>query len=280
MSRKIGSAHARHEDCRNGPFKWVLLSFVTICLAVPPFHIECQERKVSVHIIGVVHSGNPKVDHKTLIQKIEGFRPDIVFWEQSEPFKRVFGLMTAFALRIARPPVEQLALQQLSRRHPVIPILGFDTVFSSKKAFVKQWETRDQLFHDALYMSKMSQEDSIAYAGYVSLHNRYMDTLLNGSLDEINMPEVYTMQRPISEMESKSILPLGEKYISDKGLVDAFRQQTAFDKARESYMASFLKRHLVGKGVSTAVVMTGVSHKYFLAQELSAVGHLIIHPGE
>lgn len=233
---------------------------------------------MSVYVIGVVHQGNRKINHGVLTRKLEDIQPDIVFWEQSEPFKRVFGLMTAFALRIARPPVEQLALQQFSRRHPTVPILGYDTVFSSKKAFVKQWERLDQTFHDALFLSRKTQQDSIDYAGYVSLHNRFMDTLLIGSLDEINMPGVYMMQRSISEMETMRILPLGEKYISDKGLMDAYSQQTAFGHARESYMASCLKMHLSKNRVRTAVVMTGAAHKHFLVQELSIDSDSIFHP--
>jgi hypothetical protein len=48
-----------------------------------------------VLIIGVIHTGNEQFGYRELAAELERLRPDLILWEQSESFKRVFGIRTA-----------------------------------------------------------------------------------------------------------------------------------------------------------------------------------------
>jgi hypothetical protein len=88
---------------------------------------QSSSAKTAVLIIGTVHSGNRHITPKTLGKVLSDFNPDIDLIEQDEDFKPVFGLFAAYWLRIARPPMEQLAEQRFYRKNKHIPILACKT---------------------------------------------------------------------------------------------------------------------------------------------------------
>jgi hypothetical protein len=249
-----------------------------------------NEKQTEILIIGVNHSRTQKINYNKLYQLLEKNKPDLILWEQSEDFKSVFGLRTAYRLKIFSPGTEQLALQVFNKKNRLIPILGFDTSFSSRKNNVKESISRkkyskeergsrknyikesiriDDTFFTKLYQIKLNNEDSLKYRSYVNLHNNYVDDIFNKSLEEINLPVIYYKSKKMEEMESNIIIPLASKYMIDSITLNEYISDLNFGKARNSFMVqNILDIAFTHKG-KRIIVLTGLSHKYFLIDELN-----------
>jgi hypothetical protein len=249
-----------------------------------------NEKQNEILIIGVNHSRTKKINYNKLYQLLEKNNPDLILWEQSEDFKSVFGLRTAYRLKIFSNGTEQLALQVFNKKNRLIPILGFDTAFSSRKNDIKESVSRknyskeervskknyikesiriDDTFFTKLYQSKLNNEDSLKYRTYVNLHNNYVDDIFNKSLEEINLPVIYNKSKEMEEMESNIIIPLATKYMTDSIALNEYITDLNFGKARNSYMAQKVLDIASAQQGKRIIVLTGLSHKYFLIDELN-----------
>ena len=216
-----------------------------------------NEKQTEILIIGVNHSRTKKINYNKLYQLLEKNKPDLILWEQSEDFISVFGLRTAYRLKIISGGTEQLALQVYNKKNRLIPILGFDTSFSSrkndinenisrkhyskeeriaKKNYVKESIRINDTFFTKLYQSKLNNEDSLKYRAYADLHNNYIDDIYNKSLEEINLPVIYYKSKKMEEMESNVIVPLARKYMIDSITLNEYISDLNFGKARNSFM--------------------------------------------
>ena len=249
-----------------------------------------SEKLTEILIIGVNHNKTKKINYNKLYQLLEKNKPDLILWEQSEDFERVFGLRTAYRLKIFSNATEQLALQVFNKKNKLIPILGFDTSFSSsinikkvdissnqyskeeriaKKNYIKESIRIDDTFFTKLYQSKLNNEDSLKYRAYADLHNNYIDDIYNKSLEEINLPVIYYKSKKMEEMESNIIIPLARKYMIDSITLNEYISDLNFGKARNSFMVqNILDIAFTHKG-KRIIVLTGLSHKYFLIDELN-----------
>jgi hypothetical protein len=79
-----------------------------------------NENQTELLIIGVNHSRTKKINYNKLYQLLEENKPDLILWEQSEGFKSVFGLRTAYRLKIFSIGTEQLALQVFKKKNKTI----------------------------------------------------------------------------------------------------------------------------------------------------------------
>lgn len=226
------------------------------------------EKKTEIQIIGVVHSGNKNINYKVLSNFLVEQNPDIILWEQEDEFKRVFGLLTAYRLKFARPPVEQMALQKLTHKNKLIPILGFDTLIKSRKDYLKKIIKVDDSIHEELYHAKLSVEDSLAYDKYAKLRNETIDQYLEGTLSNINSPAIYEKEISIREMERNIIVSLADKYVNDKKLVNDFKEELSFWTARNDYMVKRILEVARNQNVKKIIVLTGLAHKYYLVDKL------------
>ena len=199
--------------------------------------------------------------------------PDIILWEQEDEFKRVFGLLTAYRLKIARPPAEQMALQKLIQKNKSITILGFDTTIKSRKDYLKKIIKIDDSIHEELYHARLTVEDSLAYDKYAKLRNETFDQYLDGTLSNINSPAVYEKEISIREMEKTIIAPLADKYVNDKILVNDFKEELSFWIARNDYMVKRILEVARNQNGKKIITLTGVAHKYYLVDKLNN------HPG-
>ena len=248
-----------------------------------------NEKQTEILIIGVNHNRTKKINYHKLYQLLEKNKPDLILWEQSEDFERVFGLRTAYRLKIFSNATEQLALQVFNKKNRLIPILGFDTSFSSsiniikettssknyskeerlsRKKYIKESIRIDDTFFTKLYQSKLNNEDSLKYRTYVDLHNNYVNDIFNKSLEEINLPVIYNKSKEIEEMESNIIIPLARKYMIDSIALNEYISDKHFGAARNKFMANKIldiASDHIGKKI---IVLTGLSHKYFLTNEL------------
>ena len=194
--------------------------------------------------------------------------PDIILWEQEDEFKRVFGLLTAYRLKIARPTVEQMALQKLTQKNKSLPILGFDTLFKSKKDYIKKSIKINDSIHEQLYHARLTVEDSLAYDKYAKLRNETLDQYLEGTLSNVNSPAVYEKEISIREMERNIIAPLADKYVYDKILVNEFKEELSFWIARNDYMVKRILEVTRNQNGKKIIVLTGLAHKYYLVDKL------------
>ena len=249
-----------------------------------------NEKQTEILIIGVNHSRTKKINYNKLYQLLENNKPDLILWEQSEDFISVFGLRTAYRLKIISGGTEQLALQVYNKKNRLIPMLGFDTSFSSsennikgsisrkhyskeeriaKKNYVKESTRINDTFFTKLYQSKLNNEDSLKYRAYADLHNNYINDVFNKSLEEINLPVVYNKAKEMEEMESNVIIPLARKYMIDSITLNEYISDLNFGKARNRYMVQkILDIAFANKG-KRIIVLTGLNHKYFLIDELN-----------
>ena len=227
------------------------------------------EKKTEIQIIGVVHSGNKKINYKALYNILVKENPDIILWEQDEDFKKVFGLLTAYRLKIAKPGVEQMALQKYNQKNKSTTILGFDTTIKSRKDYLRRIIKIDDSIHEELYKSIMSKEDSLAYDKYAKLRNEYFDQFMSGTLIDINSPAIYEKEIEIRKIENSTIAPLADKYISNKALVSQFKEELFFWVARNDYMVKKIKEISSSQKEKKVIVLTGISHKYYLVHKLN-----------
>ena len=249
-----------------------------------------SEELTEILIIGVNHSRTKKINYNKLYQLLEKNKPDLILWEQSEDFISVFGIRTGYRLKLISPGTEQLALQAFNKKNKLIPILGFDTSFSSrknnikenisrkhyskeeriaKKNYVKESIRINDTFFTTLYQSKLNNEDSLKFRAYADLSNNYIDDVYNKSLEEINLPVIYTKSKKMEEMESNVFIPLARKYMIDSITLNEYISDLNFGKARNRYMVKkVLDIASVHKG-KRIIVLTGLNHKHFLIEELN-----------
>lgn len=224
--------------------------------------------KTDLIIIGTIHTGNKKFNHKTLYNVLSILKPDIILKEYSEKYKPVFGLKTATFLKIAKPSIEQLALQTFSKRNKSTLILPYDTSFPRKK-YIKSFETISQAYHDSLYNAKKTIPDSIVYAEFISKHNNYHGFIDSSTLDRINQQDVIDKSRELYFLEDKVIFPLGKKYISDSLLMNNVKNDIRFWEDRNKYMVNAILNYSKQYAGKRIVVLTGLNHKYYLQDILS-----------
>ena len=170
-----------------------LYIFLSFLFVLPCVRAQSLASKPEILIIGTVHSGNKKITHNSLYNTLAKFQPDLILWEDEEDFKYVFGLFTAYRLKIARPPMEQLALQKYKRYHKKVPMLGFDTIIKPRKTYIKNLITTYDNFHESLGLVKMNTIDSLQYANFVRLQDDYFNQFMFSSLSFINQDSVYNL---------------------------------------------------------------------------------------
>jgi hypothetical protein len=235
---------------------------------------QSSSAKTAVLIIGTIHSGNRHITPKSLSKALNDFNPDIVLIEQDKDFKPVFGLFAAYWLRIARPPMEQLAEQRFYRKNKHIPILGYDTLIRARKEYIRKLIRIINSFHDSLHHARMDEADSLRYADYVSRYNRSYDLYMNGTLAMINTDTVYMREADLRSREESLIL-LASKYISDKQLIEDYQAEVLFWTARNDYMVKKILSVAAAHEGKRLVVITGLAHKYYLRDRLAQSSRLI-----
>jgi len=246
--------------------KFILLLFLTFTNVLTYGQEKTHETEIL--IIGTIHSGNQQFNHKTLYRTLKKYNPDIILWEQSEPFEREFGLLTAHRLKIVKPTIEQLALQRYSSYKKNQIILGFDTVFTSKKKYLKTFPKLKQIYYDSLFNSNKSIPDSIIFADYTKKFNDYYNLVYNETLTRINKSDIIQTSRELKKYDEEHILPLGKKYISDSIIISNFQNEVKFWIARNTYMVKQIKSYVNQYEGKRIIILTGINHKYFLTDEL------------
>jgi len=223
--------------------------------------------KTELIIIGTIHTGNKNFNHKTLYNVIKRLNPHIILYENSEKHKPVFGLKTATLLKIAKPSIEQLALQTFTKRNRNTLILPYDTTFS-RRQYLKNIIVVKQTYYNSLYSSKKSIQDSIIYADFAYKHNIYYSFIDSSTLSRINQKDVIDKSRELHYLEEKLLLPLGKKYISDSLIFTNFFNEIQFWNYRNEHMVNQIlnySKQFAGKRI---VILTGLNHKYYLQDKL------------
>ena len=218
-------------------------------------------------ILGTVHKGNKKITHHTLFDILNKYQPDLILKETENDYEYVFGLFTAYRLKIARPSMEQLALQKYKRHNKTVPVLGFDITIKPRKNYIKNLISLYDQFHEALYTAKKNPNDSILYINYTKLSNEYYNQYMFETISFINQDSVFSKARLVHQMED-DITKLGSNYISDKKIVDAYKADNDFWITRNEYMGNKIVEITKQRNPKRIVVITGLSHKYYLLDKL------------
>jgi hypothetical protein len=229
---------------------------------------QIDSAKTKFIIIGTIHTGNKYFNHRTLYKILVKLNPDIILWEQSTKFERVFGLRTANFLKIWNPGIEQLALQKYSRLNRSIQILPFDTTIPSRKHYLKNLVLVRDSFNDRLYNAKKSISDSIIYADFAHKYNLYYSFIDTSTLSRINQGDIIDQSRELHYEEEEVILPLGRKYISDSLVVNKFASEIQFWNDRNEHMMNEIIKYSKQFADKRIIILTGLNHKYYLLDKL------------
>ena len=224
--------------------------------------------KTALVIVGTIHPGNKAFDHRTLYQLLEKHNPDVILYEQSEEYNRVFGLRTASFLRIWKPGIEQLALQKYTKHHPSVMVLPFDIPITKKKSYIKDLDKNTQNFYDAMNEAYKSTSDSLRYADYAEKYNAFYAQLNQEDLVAINQPDMVKIPGQLDSLQRTVILPLAQKYLTDTMLVKKYEEDLAFWIERNDYMVKAIENYTKTHAGKRIVVLTGLFHKYYLLDGL------------
>lgn len=242
----------------------VLLLFV---LNYEALYAQPVSTAPEILILGTVHNGNKKITHHTLFDILNKYQPDLILKETENDYEYVFGLFTAYRLKIASPSMEQLALQKFKRHNKTLPVLGFDITIKPRKNYIKNLIKLYDQFHEALYAAKKNPNDSMLYSNYTKLSNEYYNQYMFETISFINQDSVFSKARLVHQMED-DITKLGSNYISDKKLVDAYKADNDFWITRNEYMGNKIVEITKQRNPKRIVVITGLSHKYYLLDKL------------
>jgi hypothetical protein len=179
--------------------------FILLLLNCDSIYAQSTKYVPQILVLGTVHSGNKKITHNSLYNALAKFQPDVILWEDEEDFKYVFGLFTAYRLKIAKPPMEQLALQKYKRHHKMVPMLGFDTIIKPRKTFIKNLITTYDAFHEAMGQLKMNLSDSLQYATFIKLQDAYYNQFMFSPLSFINQDSVFRKSMTIKKMKNQIV---------------------------------------------------------------------------
>ncbi len=223
-------------------------------------------------IIGTIHTGNKYFNHKKLLAVLKEIKPDIILWEQSFEFKKVFGLLTANALNIWKPGIEQLSLQKYSRLNKKCKILPYDTAFFNKREYVSTITKNEIKLFEALnkklYNNTMKADDSLAYIKFMTLRNNYYLKMIDTTLERINKKDMMAVTREIYDLDKKLIKNLVQKYVTDSSLINWYASERAFWTHRNNYMVKQIINYTTLYQSKKIVVLTGLDHKYYLLDKI------------
>lgn len=242
----------------------ILLSNKTILFAQP------AHPATEIYIIGTLHVGNKYIDHNTIYNTLCQLKPDVILWEYNEDFKPVWGLRTAKFLTVAKVEIEQLALQKYARKQRFDKIFGFDTLILQRKLYRKKSSAMEDELLNKLNQTFMDTAEAVAYSNYAGKSNFYINYIGNHGLIDINMPSIIDSCRTVYQWEREMIIPLGKKYLMDTVLVKNFIAESDFWVARNKYMVKKIQEMIDKYPGKRFVILTGLSHKYFLTDGLLA----------
>jgi hypothetical protein len=237
-------------------------------------HIQAQPstEKNTVTIIGTIHNGNKYFNYKTLYKKITALKPDIILIEQSEPFKRVFGLQTAAFLGIWHPGIEQRAVQKYYRRNKECMVLPYDTLIPERKKYAGELiRNTDAVMNElanAANSRQMTKEDSLLCAAYIEKRNRWLDFIRDTTLERINQPDVTATIKGLYEKDAPVLSALVSKYVKDTVLVNWQRRENTFWITRNRYMGRQVMSFITQNKGRKIIVLTGLAHTYFIKEFL------------
>jgi hypothetical protein len=224
-------------------------------------------------IIGTIHNGNKYFNHKTLLKVLKNIQPDIVLWEQSIPFRRKLGMLTAHSLKIANVGIEQLVLQKYTRFNKNALVLPYDTTIASRVKYMVELEAKPRLLFDILHKTAtngtMNVDDSMAYANYASIHNKYYNAL-DTTLERINHPDIWNQTRTVYAEHKKLLTNIAPRYVKDEQLLNWHLRDLEFWDLRNKYMAKQIIQYANRFKGKKIVVLTGMNHKYYLLDILNS----------
>jgi hypothetical protein len=238
------------------------------------YSIAQQDTKnTELLIVGTAHFGNPNITKDTIYNVLTKFQPDIILWEVNADFKPHWCLFNiGYKLNILKLPIEMLALHKFRKRFKSVPIIGFDSI-KNRLEFSNYNNKVTEKYIEILDKTTMENKDSVQYTYNKLLRNEYIQNLWTNSLEEINSETIYNKFGKLQRMEYQ-ILELAEKYITDKKIVNDYKELLDFSCLRNNNMVHKIKEVIKKNKGNRIVVITGLNHKYFLVDQLQKIDGL------
>lgn len=257
-----------------------LLSILFILLIYPAATVQAQESEpqTQVYIIGLKHDGNAKFNHQTLLKKLKEWEPDLILWEQNIEFKRIPGMLTGKFPGLARPGIEQTALQKYTRYNRKCRVLPYDMNVGDRHKFIRESSIKKNRLYYALEKKAesrtMTVADSTAFWDFKNNYFKYFADIDEMELEALNGEVFAERTRNLFNNNKNLIVGLAEKYVSDTSLKSWFQQSVSLWDTRNQYMGNQIATIISDKKPKKLVVLTGAAHKYYLLDILREMKHL------
>lgn len=233
---------------------------------------QSSAEKNSITLIGTIHSGNRHFGYKTLHNAINKINPDIIFIEQSNNHRQVFGLQTASFLGIWNPGIEQRALQKYMKKNKRCIIIPYDTAIQERKKYIQTLtKNTDEIMNDLATIAnngQMDKNDSLNFATYIEKRNNWFKVIYDTTLERINKPDIVEVARLLYQKYSPVLTGIVDKYVKNLALKDWFVKKDAFWVERNTHMGKKITDHLHQHKGKRVIILSGLAHVYFLKDYL------------
>jgi hypothetical protein len=157
-----------------------------------------------------------------------------------------------------------LALQKFTSTRKGFDILPFDIAIADRSAYIKRLMENSQRVFDFLDTVPKAIQDSIAFSRFARQYIEFHDGLEKKSLFEVNKGETIRESRALQQLEDSLVGIQLERYEADSSLLNWYLEEQKFWDTRNQFMAGRIEEIALSNPGKLIIVLTGVSHKYYL----------------
>lgn len=255
----------------------LLYIILTFAVVVPSFAEPTPNRLI---IIGTKHNGNKEISKNSLYSLLNQIKPDIILLELDSTvvfncrINKVWGAKTAEFLGIWNNPIEYRAARSYSEKHKDVCLAPFDIYIPNRRSYIEYQSNMERSHTLKLSQvnsdAKLSYNDSIAYAKYISINNAFVNIFEQQDLQRINRSSLMDTARLIMQTENREIRHITNTYKELESYRTWFNYSNDFWDYRNRGMCERIQRALIANSDRTIVILTGLLHKYYLTDYFSS----------
>lgn len=264
--------------------KTLLLASFLIAFAPNLLGHPADTSKTQVYIIGVNHNGSKVRKADSLLVLLRDIKPDLILSETdtlSGYFRSDYTLVrpawwykAAKTLKLARamPPEDEVIYTYL-KEAPTVAVYPFDMAIPNRSAYVKQLVKGEQDWVDAVQRTyakgNIPQSLDSSYQSFIGLYTYYA-TALDRSYRDLNNMALTDSIRICMQQEERLSQLLADSVLALATFKEWQTRHYANWKERNEVMAQNIIRFSEKVKAKRVVVFTGLLHKYYMIDKLTA----------
>ena len=229
------------------------------------------QEKITITIVGLVHSGNKNYSSENLYKYVANISPDKIFQEQGNEEKLPFFLKAQLFLGLAKYTDERKFVDSLSKTLKV-PIVNYDYNFRNRYKYLKNLTKSEQnmirKINDLSLNKSLSVKEQILLDDYNKTSNIYYKNTFQNTIQKNNTLETTNMSK---EYFSKYFNNLGAIVNSNPNLQEYrsfMKEYEFFFNKRNLVMANNILNNIGDS--KNIVVLCGLLHKSYLIDLLQS----------